>query len=101
MDWVDRLQGLEGHRRLGDSQAFHLEDFQEVHHLALQDAADHREVDHLASDHHLVSLEDHLKGFSRRLAFSLLQEVEASHHRDLEEGDTNRHWEIDLLADSN
>lgn len=40
-----------------------------------------------------------LKGSSRHLAFNLLQEVEASHHQDLEEGDRYRHWGIDLLAD--
>lgn len=40
-----------------------------------------------------------LKDSSHHLAFSLLQEVEASHHQDLVEGDRSRHWGINLMTD--
>lgn len=70
-------------------------------------------------DHHLVFLEDHvssqniydficlikadlfvqLKDSSHRLAFSLLQAVEASHRQDLEEGDRSRRWGNELTID--
>lgn len=48
MDWVDRPLGSEGQRHRVDSQDFPPEAFQEVHHLALQDEGDHREVDHVS-----------------------------------------------------